>query len=78
MEIQFFFSAHCLMMFRICTKIGENILTVFKLLSGHDFHSNNYNGYNSVKIYVELQFLCSAHRLVIIYICQSTVKQYRQ
>ena len=37
-----FFSAHCQIMAHICTKFHEIFSTVFKLQSGHDFHTKNF------------------------------------
>ena len=44
-------------------------LTVLKLLSGHDFYRKNFKGALLHKMLVELKFLFSAHRLLIVYIC---------
>ena len=53
----------------ICTKFRENMLNDFSY--GVDTISILIisKGHNSVKMYIELQFLFSAHRLIMIYIC---------
>ena len=44
MELQFFFSAHCLMVICICTNFMKIFSTVLKLQSGHDFHWKKFKG----------------------------------
>ena len=42
---------------------------VLKLQNGHDFHSKTYKGVYFVKILVELWFLISADRLIMLKCC---------
>ena len=55
------------MMLYNCTEFHENIS---ELLGGHDFHSENFQrGIIPSQMQVELQFLISAYRLKMLYIC---------
>ena len=45
---------------------------VSELLRGHDFHSEFLKGHNYIKMEVELRFLFSAHRMMMLYICTCT------
>ena len=39
-----FVFCHYLIMFYICTKFGKNVLKAFRVMSGHDFHTEIYKG----------------------------------
>ena len=69
MELRFLFSANRLMMVYICTKVHKNILDGIKLIERTRFsEQKSQRGIIPLKMGMELWFLFSAHRLMIIYI----------
>ena len=70
-----FFSPHHLLTLNICTKFHENILDGIKAIEQTRFSwKKNSKGHNSVKLWMDLRFLFSAHRLMMVYICTSFMK----
>ena len=62
-------SASCLMMLYICMKFHENILKGFQVKSGHEMTFVKFQKGIITKLYrQELWFLCSACRLMMLYI----------
>ena len=54
----------------ISTKFHETILGSIKVIEQTRFSSEKFQkGHNSVKMYMELEFLFFAHRLMMVYIC---------
>ena len=60
---------HRLMMVYICTKFHENSLNSMKVIERTRFSQQNFQrGIIPLKIWVELRFFFSAHRLMVVYI----------
>ena len=73
-ELRFMYSACRLIELYICVNIRENILNGFQLTERTRVHGRN--GYvqcskdnNSKSKQKELRFMCSARRLIVLYIC---------
>ena len=67
-ELLFLFSTCHLMLLYICTKFHENILDLIKVIEQTRFSLEIFQlGIISQKLKVKLQFLFSAHCLILVY-----------
>ena len=80
-KLPFISSAHCLIVLYICVKFCENISYSFQLTEWTQVQGTNgyvqcSKGNNSKS--TELQFMCSVHCLIVLYICEVWWKYLRQ
>ena len=57
------------MMFYICTKLRQIILTVWSYRADKITYTKQQRGIIPYKMYAKLWFLFSAHRLMMLYVC---------
>ena len=78
MELKFFFSAHRLMVV-YCIQSFMKIFSMVLVIERTQFSLGKISkGHNSVKLYMELLFFFSEHRLMMVYICTKFMKYSRR